>query len=333
MTETMAHHQFEAEKEEPMNITIKIGISSCLLGNKVRYDGGHKLDRYIRDTLGQYFQFVPVCPEVECGLPVPRESMRLVGDMDSPRLMTTRTGVDHTRRMLTWAANRVQELEKEDLCGFIFKKDSPSSGMLRVKIYNTKGMAERKGSGLFAKAFMAHFPRLPVEDEGRLHDPRLRENFIERIFALRRWRSLLAGPWKTGRLVMFHSNEKLLILAHSPQHYRQMGKLVADGGQMAPGALYDAYERLFMAALMLKTTPSKNVNVLQHILGYFKHQLSADEKQEMLEILDSYRRGDVPLIVPVTLANHFVRKYSQPYLAGQSYLNPHPIALQLRNHV
>ncbi len=316
-----------------MKTSIKIGISSCLLGNKVRYDGGHKLDRYIRDTLGQYFQFVPVCPEVECGLPVPRESMRLVGDIDSPRLMTTRTGTDHTQRMLTWAANRVQELEKEDLCGFIFKKDSPSSGMLRVKIYNTRGMVERKGSGIFAKAFMTHFPRLPVEDEGRLHDPRLRENFIERIFALRRWRSLLTAPVKVGRLVKFHASEKLLILAHSPQHYRQMGKLVAAGKQMAPGVLYDAYERLFLAALLLKTTPAKNINVLQHILGYFKKQLSTDEKQEMLEILDNYRRGDVPLIVPITLANHYVRKYTQSYLAGQSYLNPHPIALQLRNHV
>jgi uncharacterized protein YbgA (DUF1722 family)/uncharacterized protein YbbK (DUF523 family) len=316
-----------------MKEPIKIGISSCLLGHKVRYDGGHRLDRYIRDTLGQYFQFVPVCPEVECGLPVPRESMRLVGGIDSPRLLTTRSGIDYTERMLAWAANRIRELEKEDLCGFIFKKDSPSSGMLRVKIYNSKGTAERKGSGLFAKAFMAHFPRLPVEDEGRLHDPKLRENFIERIFALRRWRSLLVEPRKMGRLVSFHSNEKLLLLAHSPQHYRQMGKLVAAGKQMPSGVLYDTYERLFMAALSLKTTPAKNINVLQHILGYFKNQLTADEKQELLEILANYRRGDVPLIVPIALANHFVRKYAQSYLSGQTYLNPHPIALQLRNQV
>ena len=176
-----------------MNESIKIGISACLLGEKVRYDGGHKLDCYIRDTLGQYFQFVPVCPEVECGLPVPRESMRLVGDIATPRLITTRTGVDHTECMLAWATKRVRELEKEDLCGFIFKKGSPSSGMARVKIYNTKGNVQHVGSGLFARAFMAHFPRLPVEDEGRLHDPKLRENFIERIFALRRWRMLLSG--------------------------------------------------------------------------------------------------------------------------------------------
>jgi uncharacterized protein YbgA (DUF1722 family)/uncharacterized protein YbbK (DUF523 family) len=316
-----------------MDPTIKIGISSCLLGQNVRYDGGHKLDRYIRDTLGRFFQFVPVCPEVECGLPVPRETMRLVGDADAPRLVTTRTGIDHTRRMRSWAARRVRELKKENLCGFIFKKDSPSSGMARVKIYDAHGAAKRIGSGLFAKAFMEQYPRIPVEDEGRLHDPNLRENFIERIFALRRWRTLLAQSKSPGHLVTFHTREKLLLMAHSPQYYRRMGKLVADGRQMTPAALYDAYEQLLMTTLGLNTSRAKHVNVLQHILGYFKKQLSGDEKTEMLEILDHYRSGDLPLIVPVTLVNHYVRKYSQAYLAGQSYLNPHPTALQLRNHV
>lgn len=315
-----------------MKDVIRIGISSCLLGNRVRYDGGHKLDRYIRDTLGQYFQFIPVCPELECGLPVPRESMRLVGNPAAPRLMTTRTGIDLTDRMLAWAPKRLQALEREELCGFIFKKDSPSSGMQRVKTYNSSGVAQRKGSGLFAKAFMDHFPLLPVEDEGRLNDPKLRENFIERIFALKRWRSLLAEPSTVGRLVTFHTNEKLMLLAHSPQHYRQMGKLVAAGKQMAPELLYKTYEKLLMAALLLKTTPAKHINVLQHIMGYFKNLLVADEKKEMLEILEHYRNGDIPLIVPITLANHYVRKYAQSYLASQTYLNPHPIALRLRNH-
>jgi uncharacterized protein YbgA (DUF1722 family)/uncharacterized protein YbbK (DUF523 family) len=316
-----------------MDLSIKIGISSCLLGQKVRYDGGHKLDRYIRDTLGPHFRFVPVCPEVECGLPVPRESMRLTGDVDAPRLVTTRTGIDHTPRMHTWAARRVRELGKEDLCGFIFKKDSPSSGMSRVKIYNERGSAKRIGSGLFAKAFMERYPRIPVEDDGRLHDPQLRENFIERIFALKRWRTFLAGAKGPGRLVTFHTQEKLLLMAHSLPYYRRMGKLVANVRQMPSEALYEAYEDLFMSALQYKTTPAKHINVLQHILGYFKKVLTGDEKEEMLEILDNYRNGDVPLIVPITLVNHYVRKYSQPYLAGQTYLHPHPIDLQLRNHV
>lgn len=316
-----------------MDNRIIIGISSCLLGNNVRYDGGHKLDRYIRDTLGQYFDFISICPEVECGLPVPRESMRLVGNSDNPKLVTTRTGIDHTLRMKSWAQKRVKSLEKEGLCGFIFKKDSPSSGMQRVKVYTQKGMPQRKGIGLFAKAFMDHFPRIPVEDEGRLHNPKLRENFIERIFALSRWRKLLAQRKGMGPLVDFHTREKLLLLSHSPNHFRRMGKLVAQGKAVPINNLYEAYENAFLEALSLKTTPAKNVNVLQHILGYFKKQLSADEKQEMLEIISRYRKGVVPLVVPITLVNHYVRKYHQPYLSGQTYLNPHPIELQLRNHV
>jgi uncharacterized protein YbgA (DUF1722 family)/uncharacterized protein YbbK (DUF523 family) len=316
-----------------MTDTIKLGISSCLLGNNVRYDGGHKLDRFLRDTLGQYVTFVPVCPEVECGLPVPRESMRLVGAPDAPRLVTTRTGIDHTERMRRWAQKRLDALAEEQLHGFIFKKDSPSSGMLRVKVYNESGMPEQTGSGLFAKAFMERFPRVPTEEEGRLHDPKLRENFIERIFALQRWRTTLAEGKRLGRLVAFHSREKLLLLSHSPNHYRAMGKLVAAGKQQPLDHLYDTYERTFVEALALKSTPAKHVNVLQHIMGYFKKNLSTDEKQEMLALIDAYRVGNVPLIVPVTLANHYVRKYAEPYLAQQSYLNPHPIALQLRNHV
>lgn len=316
-----------------MTDAIKLGISSCLLGNNVRYDGGHKLDRFIRDTLGQYVTFVPVCPEVECGLPVPRESMRLVGDPAQPRLVTNRTGFDHTPRMLNWASKRIEALEKEKLCGFIFKKGSPSSGMLRVKVYNQKGIPANTGSGLFAKAFMDRFPLVPTEEEGRLHDPKLRENFIERMFALNRWRKLISEPPKLGQLVAFHTREKLLLMSHSPKHYREMGKLVASGKQGPLSKLYDDYEKKFMEALCLKTTSAKHTNVLQHLMGYFKKDLSSDEKQEMLEIIAQYRSGHLPLIVPVTLVNHYVRKYDQAYLSEQTYLNPHPVALQLRNHV
>ena len=315
-----------------MSGRIKIGISSCLLGNNVRYNGGHKLDRYIRDTLGQYFDFVPVCPEVECGLSIPRESMRLVGDPQAPRLVTSRTGIEHTRRMNDWSASKIKTLESESLCAFIFKKDSPSSGMQRVKVYNDKGMPHRNGIGLFARAFMDHFPRIPVEDEGRLHDPILRENFIERIFALKRWRLVLEQRRTLGGLVTFHTREKLLLMSHSPKHYSVMGKLVAQGKEMPIDRLYDEYERHFMAALTLKATPAKHMNVLQHILGYFKKDLSSDEKQELLDIIANYRKGALPLIVPVTLAKHYVSKYRQAYLSLQTYLSPHPIDLQLRNH-
>jgi uncharacterized protein YbgA (DUF1722 family)/uncharacterized protein YbbK (DUF523 family) len=314
---------------------LRLGISACLLGQPVRFDGGHQQDRFITDTLGRYVEFVPVCPEVECGLGVPREAMRLAGDPEAPRLMTVRTRVDLTDRMLAWARKRVQELEQENLCGFIFKSKSPSSGMARVKVYpeQAPGSPVTRGVGMFARVFMAHFPLLPVEDEGRLHDPVLRENFIARIFVLQRWRELLAANPNLGALVAFHTRHKLLILSHSPKHYRELGRLVARASELPIHQLYDHYQSRLMDALRLQATSSKNANVLYHLMGYFKKDLSPDEKQELLEIIDHYRQGFVPLVVPVTLLNHYVRKYNQPYLKDQFYLHPHPMELQLRHHV
>ncbi|MBN1473665.1 MAG: DUF523 and DUF1722 domain-containing protein [Syntrophaceae bacterium] len=312
---------------------IKLGISACLLGENVRYDGGHKLDKFIKETLGQYVEYIAVCPEVECGLGIPRESMHLEGEPDAPRLVTTRTKIDLTLRMANWAQKRVRELEKEDLCGFIFKSDSPSSGMERVKIYNENKMPVKKGVGIFAKIFMEHFSLLPVEDEGRLHDPDLRENFIERIFALRRWRESLKNTKGRGSLLHFHTAHKLLILSHSTKHYQIMGKLVADQKKIPLMELRGKYEILLLEALSLMATSKKHANVLQHMTGYFKEQLSADEKSELLEIISDYHKGFVPLIVPVTLIRHYARKYRQNYLSGQVYLNPHPAELKLRNHV
>lgn len=314
-----------------MTEKIRMGVSACLLGEKVRYDGGHQWDRYITDTLGQYFEFVPVCPEVEIGLPVPREALRLVGEAQRPRLVTSRSGQDLTERMESWAQQRVVELEREGLCGFIFKGRSPSSGMARVKLYEPSGIPSQKGIGLFARAFMQHFPLLPVEEDGRLHDPKLRENFIECVFTFQRWRDLLAGGRSRGRLVEFHSRHKLLLLAHGTEIYRQMGKLVADGKQLPLDQLFDRYQGWLMKGMRLLPTVKKHLNVLQHLLGYFKTDLSVDEKQELLELFEQYRRGDVPLIVPVTMINHLVRKYQQPYLAQQYYLHPHPSELRLRN--
>lgn len=315
-----------------METKFRIGISSCLLGNEVRWNSGHKLDKYLARTLGQFVEYVSVCPEVEAGFGVPRESFRLVGDPDSPRLVTFKSKTDHTDRMLTWTQKRVGELEKEELCGFIFKSDSPSSGMIRVKVYNEKGMPHKVGIGMFARAFMEHFPLIPVEDDGRLNDPVIRENFILQIFTMKRWRDNLARKRGIGNLVDFHTLNKLLMLSHSPKHYRLMGKLVAEGKKMPLGDLYDQYQLLLMEALKLETTIRKNINVLQHLMGYFKKQLSGDEKQELLEAFDQYRSEYVPLIVPITLINHYVRKYDQPYLKQQTYLNPHPVELKLRTH-
>ena len=312
---------------------VRLGISKCLLGENVRYDGGHKLDRFFTDTLGQYVEYVPVCPEVECGLDVPRDPMRLEGDPDAPRLITLRTKQDMTDRMVKWARKRVEELEKNDLCGFIFKSSSPSSGMERVKVYNEKGMPVKKGIGMFARIFMEHFPLLPVEDEGHIHDLGLRENFIERIFTLKRWREVLTKKESRGNVVDFHTKHKVLILSHSPKHYQWMGKLVAQAKDLPLKEFCWQYQTWLMESMKLKATPKKNANVLQHMMGYFREQLSSDEKQELLEVIDHYREGAIPLVVPMTLINHYVQKHNQPYLKQQVYLYPHPLELQLRNHV
>jgi len=316
-----------------VNEKIKLGVSACLMGEQVRWNGGHARDRYLTDILGQYVEYVPVCPEVECGMGVPRETLRLVGDPDNPNLVTSKTNIDHTRRMTDWARKRVRELETENLCGFVFKKNSPSSGLFRVPVKNFKGMPQKKGQGIFARVFTESFPLIPVEEEGRLHDAKLRETFIEQIFTLMRWRETLSKKKRMGSLIDFHTRHKLLVMSHSPDHSRMMGKLVAEGKTLVIDDLLAQYEALLIEALRLKTTLKKNVNVIQHIMGYFKKQLSPDEKQELIEIIDQYRKEHVPLIVPVTLLNHYVRKYGQTYLAQQVYLNPHPIALKLRNHV
>ena len=311
---------------------LTLGISSCLLGNKVRYDGGHTLDHYVTETLGQYFHWIPVCPETESGLPVPREAMRLTGSPAAPRLVTVRTGIDHTNGMLAWASRKIPELEKEELCGFIFKSKSPSSGMGGVKVYSDAGVPSKQGVGIFAKAFMSHFPLLPVIDDGRLHDPSLRENFIERVFVYRRWQKLMQAGATAGNLVAFHSRHKYLILAHSPKHYSALGKLVADVKKHPPQKLLAEYIRLLMEGLTLIATAKKNTNVLLHMAGYFKHLLKPEEKNELLEIIEQYHQEFVPLIVPIVLLRHYVRQFQEPYLSSQYYLDPHPVELMLRNH-
>ena len=311
---------------------IRLGISACLLGQKVRYDAGHKLDTFLAHTLGPYVEYVPICPEVECGLGIPREAMHLEGNPAEPRLVTVRTKLDMTEQMLGWAEKRVRDLEKENICGFIFKSNSPSSGMERVRIYNEKGMPSAKGRGLFAGAFMDHFPTLPVEEEGRLNDAGLRENFIERIFVYARLKETISEGMTAARLIDFHTRHKLLMLAHSPKHYSLMGRLVAAGPQQPMETTFKQYESLLMEGLKLRATAKKNSNVLYHIAGYFKRVLSADERQELVHIIDLYARQSIPLIVPVTLMNHYVRTFNEPYLKEQVYLNPHPLEITLRNH-
>ncbi len=315
-----------------MTPSITIGVSSCLLGENVRYDGGHKRDSYITDTLGRFFHFVSVCPEVECGLPVPREAMRLEGDLAAPRLMTGRTRRDLTDQMLVWRRTKVLELEREELCGFIFKKNSPSSGLYRVKVYND-GMPAKNGSGLFAAELVRHFPFLPVEEEGRLNDPVIRENFLERVFSYRRLLDFLADAPDPAALVEFHTAHKLLLMSHSVTLYRDLGSLVAHAREMEWSTVLDTYREQFMKALAQHATVKKQTNVLMHIMGYFKRHLTHREKEELLEVINRYHDQLAPLIVPLTLISHYVRKYDEPYLKRQIYLSPHPAELMLRNHV
>jgi len=315
-----------------MDDRIRLGVSKCLLGEPVRYDGQHKHDHFITDTLGRHFDFVGVCPEVECGLGVPREAMRLVGELADPRLVTTRTGLDHTERMQAWCAHRVVELEKEDLYGFIFKARSPSSGMAAVKVYNDKGSVAGKAPGMFAKAFMMHSPSLPCEEEGRLNDPDLRENFIERVFTLWRFRQAVRASPTLGTLMTFHAGNKLLIQSHHETLMREMGRELAGLKATEAPAYIPQYEAKLMRALKALATVRKHTNILQHMLGHLRGAVDDADRQELAGVIEDYRQQLIPLIVPVTMLRHYVVKHDLEYLRDQYYLNPHPLELKLRNH-
>ena len=312
---------------------IRLGISSCLLGEQVRFDGGHKRNHFLTDTMGPLVEWVPVCPEVEAGLGTPRETMRLERVGPGIRLMTTRTRVDLTSQLSGYTEQRLDTLAGEELAGYVLKKDSPSCGLTRVKVYEAQGSPARTGRGLFADRLLARFPLLPVEDDGRLSDPRLRENFFERVFAYRRLQALRDRRWAVGSLVAFHTSHKLAVMAHSVAAYRRLGRLVAEAKSLSRTDLAHRYSTEFMAALSVLATPARHANVLLHMAGYLKRQLDATSKQELLETIEEYRRGLVPLIVPITLVRHHVRRHGIRYLAGQVYLEPHPRELMLRNHV
>jgi uncharacterized protein YbgA (DUF1722 family)/uncharacterized protein YbbK (DUF523 family) len=312
---------------------IRIGISSCLLGQKVRFDGGHKRDTFLTETFGRFVEWVPVCPEVECGLGTPRDAMRLVRGDAGVRLITIKTGVDLTSAMQRVSRSRAAKLADADLSGYVLKKDSPSCGLERVKVYDQHGTPARTGQGLFASALVGEFPYLPVEEEGRLSDPRLRDNFVERVFFYWRLTELFNTRWTLGDLVRFHTAHKLLLLAHDTEAYRRIGRLVAGAKGMPKAELRRRYSEETMTALARIATARRHTNVLQHMAGYFSDRLDAASKRELVDLIDDYRRGLVPLVVPLTLIRHHVRLLDVPYLAGQAYLEPHPKELMLRNHV
>jgi uncharacterized protein YbgA (DUF1722 family)/uncharacterized protein YbbK (DUF523 family) len=313
---------------------LRLGVSACLLGRKVRYDGQHKRDDFVADVLDEFVEWVPVCPEVDVGMGVPREPIRLVGSAAAPRLVAERSGKDHTDAMLRYADARVRDLAALDLAGFVAKKDSPSCGLERVRVHPVKGGAARRdGVGMFVRVLAERLPLLPIEEEGRLHDPALRESFIERIFAHARWKALVARGVRGGDLVAFHTAHKLSLMAHSPAAYRALGALVGTPAKGSVARRAEAYGRGFMEALRVPATRGRHANVLQHMLGYFRDLLSPADRTELAEIVADYARGLVPLVVPLTLFRHHVRGHRVDYLAGQTYLDPDPKELMLRNHV
>jgi uncharacterized protein YbgA (DUF1722 family)/uncharacterized protein YbbK (DUF523 family) len=312
---------------------IRVGVSACLLGEPVRWDAGHKRDAFLVEQLGAFVEWVPVCPELELGMGVPREPVRLERRAGGERMVGLRSATDWTRPMRAHAERRARDLAALDLCGYVFKQGSPSCGLARVKTYAEGEPMRRDGRGLFAAALTAHLPLLPAEEEGRLQDPRLRESFIERLFAYRRLRDLFAARWRARDLVAFHTAHKLQLMAHSPRASRELGRLVARAKSLPRTALRSAYERGVMAALAERATPRRHVNALEHCLGFLRERLDAPARADLRERIHDYGEGLVPLIVPIALIRHHVRRLGIDLLSGQTYLEPHPRELMLRNHV
>lgn len=311
---------------------IRIGISACLLGESVRYDGGHKHNEYITTTLGQYFDFVPFCPEVAIGLGVPRPPIRLVQErigvrargVDDPKL-------DVTQQLVAYATQVVPALDQ--LSGYILKKNSPSCGMKRVKVYRGKKSAAVNGTGIYARTLMEQLPELPFEEEGRLMDPLWRGNFVERVFVYHRWQRQVGYVPGAKALIDFHTRHKLIVLAHDERAYRALGRFVATAGGAKIETTANSYVRLLMECLKRPATRARHANVLQHISGFFKKVLTRDDKHELQALIETYRRGRVPLVAPITLIRHYLRQFPDPYLAGQYYLHPHPDELALRSTI
>ena len=317
-----------------MKNSIKIGVSSCLMGEKVRWNGDHKQGRYVQEILGSYFEYVPVCPEVEVGMGVPRETVALYGTLEAPKMISQKTKTDWTERMNNYVKGQMKRLTHEDLCGYIFESKSPSCGIGRVPVFSeTDFNKARHRAGMFASAFIKPFPLVPIEDEGRLNDARIRKNFIVRVFSFNRLQQLLGKGFSKGALVNFHTRHKFLLLAHSRKHYTALGKLVANVKSFKPKEIKAEYSRLYMEALTYKSTPKKNTDVLLHMMRFLKKVLSKGEKEDILTTIEDYRKELLPLIVPVTLIHHQVKKHNIVYLLDQVYLNAHPKELMLRNHV
>lgn len=319
-------------REDPASDPIRIAVSACLLGETVRYDGGHRHDRYLTGILARFCELVPVCPEVEVGLSVPRPVLRLVREGDEVRVIMPETGRDLTRRMRSYAEDRVAELIEKDVSGCILKSKSPSCG-LRARTSTPEGRPAKSASGLFAHMLRKRLPNLPVIEEGPLHDPRLRENWIERVFAYRRLRQFWSSQWKLDDLMAFHIAHKYLLLSHSPKAYQDMGHMLAGSESTPSPEVRRSYESEFSRTLARPATPTRHARVLRRILAVFQKDVDGVSRRELLERIEDYHQGLAPLVVPLALISHYVRLLEIVPLYDQVYLNPHPKELALRYHV
>jgi len=309
---------------------IKIGISSCVLGERVRFDSGHKISKFVTKELSPYFEFVPVCPEVGSGMPVPRPTIRLMSNEDRIALVETKDPTkEHTQAVVDYSKNKVVELEREELCGYIVCAKSPTCGMERVKVYK-KNSAENVGVGLYTNELMKAMPWLPVEEDGRLNDPVLKENFITRIYTLRDFYDSVGDEPTRGKIVAFHSRYKLTLMAHHPASYKELGKLVANVKDYDIEEFYKLYRVALMAAVSHRASRKNNTNVLMHLQGYFKRELSKSQKKELRQVIEDYRVGLLPLLAPLTLIKHYLADHPDAYLEDQAFLQPHPQELRLR---
>ena len=308
----------------------RVGISACLLGQKVRWDGGHKQEPYLKSSLARYVEWVAVCPEKECGLPVPRSPMELKGDPEAPRLVAIESGEDYTERMRRWADKRLKELQDFGLCAFVFKAGSPSCALRGVKIRPFKGGQSRCGSGVFARAFTRRFPLLPVMSDEDLSDVSVRESFVERMFVSRRWIDLLAEGAPLEGLRRFHVAHELLIAAHDPARPASLDRLISRAQNMPRYRLLEKYGSALVAALDREATPKKNAHVLLGVVRRLQDGLSFAETTYLREVIDEYRAGDVPLLVPIVLVKHYMKRISDDYLSRQFYFDPYPAELGLR---
>ena len=310
-----------------------IGVSACLLGNQVRFDGGHKNNKYITDTLKKHLDLVPVCPETEIGLGIPRPPIQLRVVDSRIRLVVSKSpDIDLTERMEDYAAEKTVQLGELD--GFIFKKDSPSCGVYRVPVvFNKEGYRSKDGVGLFAKKFLEAYPLIPVEEEGRLNDHVLRENFFERVFSYRRWKEMLSTANTVQGLMDFHGRHKLLLMARGSTYYSELGRLVAASNSHNLSEQQAKYIQQFMQTMSRKTCRGQQVNVMMHLLGHMKKMLTREDKKELLSVFEAYRNPHLPLITPITLLRHHVRSIARPYLSRQHYLEPYPEDLALRSFI